>query len=350
MLYEKNSLHYPFGLQWSPEVAEPFEVASGVYWLRMPLPIQLDHINLWLLRDAEQWTIVDTGMYDDGCKQAWEKVFSEFLSPASVNRIVITHYHPDHLGLASWLLERCNCKVLISRPEFDFYFHLRTRNLDDYADRAKKGLREAGIDEAAAERYIKIFGEVNSSRTLQAEECEFLDEGAELQIGGRKWRAVTGSGHSPLHMCWHAEQDGLMISGDQALPRISSNISVYVDSRNRDPLRNWLASCEKLKRVIPAATTIFPAHQEPFVGIAERMDQLIEDHCQQLDQLREALANPMSALEASEILFSAKLNALGRLLAVGETQAHINYLVEDGEVNSELDESGVRLYCLAAGA
>lgn len=344
MLYEKNSLKYPRGLQWSPPFGEPFEVADGVFWFRVPLPMKLDHINLWLLRDGEQWTIVDTGMYDDGCKQTWNKVFDEFIAPESVSRIVITHYHPDHLGLASWLLERCRCKVLISKPEFDYYWHLRTRDVEEYAERAGRALREAGVDEESGKHYIKAFGSVNAARTLESGECEFLDEGAELDIGGRRWRAVSGSGHSPLHLCWYAEDDRLLIAGDQALPRISSNVSVYVDSPDRNPLQRWLESCEKLKREIAPDTLVLPAHQEPFIGIRERMQQIIDDHEQQLQALREALQQPLSIVQASEALFPVKLDDITRLLATGETQSHVNYLLAEGQLQEKIDEHGVRRY------
>ncbi|NNC54935.1 MAG: MBL fold metallo-hydrolase, partial [Pseudomonadales bacterium] len=185
MLYEKKGLHYPSGLDWSPVQAEPHEVAEGVFWLRMPLPFQLDHINLWLLRDGDGWVIVDTGYYGDACQQAWQQVFENFMRPEKVNRIVVTHYHPDHLGLASWLQEKCGCKVYISRPEFDFYYHLRTRDPDAYAVRAGKSLHESGVESKVSPTYINAFGEVNSAKTLSESDCEFLGDGHELEIGGR---------------------------------------------------------------------------------------------------------------------------------------------------------------------
>ncbi|MGB5324392.1 MAG: MBL fold metallo-hydrolase [Pseudomonadales bacterium] len=337
-------MRYPSGLRWSPPFGEPHEVADGVFWLRMPLPMQLDHINLWLLRDGDGWVIVDTGMYDPGCQQTWEKLFASFLSPAQVRRIVVTHFHPDHLGLASWLQEKCGCDVFISEPEYAFYYYLRTRDFDNYAGRAEQIQHELGIDAATSKISIKAFGEVNKSKTLDAAHCQFLADGAELEIGGRRWRAVSGSGHSPLHLCWYAEASGLLLSGDQALPRISSNVSVFVDSIDQNPLQAWLASCAKLRRQIAADTLVLPAHQEPFVGIGERMQQLIDGHERDLDTLRAALVEPLSTEQASHALFPRKLDTFGRLMAVGETLAHINYLLASSEIKSRLDADGIRRY------
>lgn len=348
MLYEKNNLQYPSGLQWSPPFGEPHEVADGVFWLRMPLPMQLDHINLWLLRDSDGWVIVDTGMYDPGCQQTWENLFESFLSPEAVRRIVVTHFHPDHLGLASWLQEKCDCEVFISEPEYATYHHVRTRDYDSYAERAEHMLHELGIDAVARKISIKAFGQVNKSKTLDAAHCQFLADGAELEIGGRRWRAVSGSGHSPLHLCWYAEESGLLLSGDQALPRISSNVSVFADSVDQNPLQAWLASCEKLQREIATDTLVLPAHQEPFVGIFERMQQLIDGHEKDLVTLRGALAEPHSTVEASHALFPQKLDTFGRLMAVGETLAHINYLLAHSEIDSSLDAEGIRRYSLRA--
>ncbi|RZV52359.1 MAG: MBL fold metallo-hydrolase [Pseudomonadales bacterium] len=346
MLYEKRGLQYPFGLEWSPPEAVPHEVSDGVFWLRMPLPFQLDHINLWLLRDGEHWVIVDTGLYGDACEQAWEQVFSSLMRPEQVSRILVTHHHPDHMGLASWLQEKCACQVHISRPEFDFYYHLRTRDLDAYAVRAGQSMREAGVDEKTSLGYIRAFGKVNKAKTLSADDCEFLGDGAELEIGGRHWRAVSGSGHSPYHLCWYCKELKLFIGGDQALPRISSNVSVFVDSPDSNPLKSWLASCEKLQREIAPDTLVLPAHQEPFVGIGTRMQHLIDGHAKQLDGLRKSLQEPKTALQACDKMFRVKLDDVDRLLAMGETQSHINYLQALGEVKDTLGEDGMRRYKL----
>ena len=329
---EHNQLEYPYGKSWSPEFGVPYEVVDGVFWLRMPLPMQLDHINLWLLKDGDGWTIVDTGMFAPVCQEAWQQVFDNFLQPAQVVRIVVTHFHPDHMGLASWLAKKCACKVWISKPEYDYYYWIRTRDLEEYGRNASKFFKAAGVDQRTEQMYIKAFGGVSKAETLPSSSCEFIDEPQSLTIGGRAWALISGNGHSPHHLCLHCAELGVMISGDQALPRISSNISVYAENPQKNPLQDWLASCRKLQSVVPASTLVLPAHQEPFIGIVLRMQQLIDGHQDDLEKLGDSLAQPSTAMQASMALFDRELDDFGRLMALSETLAHLNYLIANGAV------------------
>jgi len=270
-----QDLHYPLELSWAPPAGEPFEVYPGVFWLNMPIPIQLKRINLWLLRDGDAWTIVDTGMYDEGCKAVWQKVFDNFCPIESVNRIIVTHYHPDHLGLAEWLSSQADCPVLISADEYGAYQSIRRRKPESLKQAVTDFGLLIGADEEFQAMYIKA-GTPSSNAILKPERCQLIDESFELTIGDIHWKAVKGNGHSPEHICLFSEGANLLISGDQALPRISSNISIHIDNKDQDPLHDWITSCEKLRDTLPADVLVLPAHQEPFFGLHLRMQQLID--------------------------------------------------------------------------
>ncbi|MDG1663446.1 MAG: MBL fold metallo-hydrolase [Pseudomonadales bacterium] len=343
---ESPVLHYPFKKNWHPEPGEPFEVVSGVYWLRMPLPIKLDHINLWLLKDGSGWTIVDTGYYDETCKAIWEGVFTHFVLPEKVTRIIVTHFHPDHMGLASWLAEKCDCRVVISKPEYDLYYLIRTRDKAAFRQRAAAFMVESGADEELQRLYANALSDTSQAKTLPRSVCEFVDEPDALLIDGRHWQFISGNGHSPLHLCLYCKELKVMIAGDQALPRITSIVSVSVENADQNPLLDWLDSCRKLQAVIPDSTLVLPSHQEPFTGIHLRMQQLIESHEKQLRKLLKSLPQKNTATEISFALFARKLDSFGRLMAIGETLAHINYLIEQRSVDKKINSEGVARYHL----
>jgi len=344
----KPKLEYPFQPRWAPQHGQPFEVAEGVFWLRVPLPIVLDHINLWLLRDGDGWTIVDSGYDAPICKETWEQVFDGFLTPSEVKRVIVTHFHPDHIGLASWLALRCDCAVWISRGEFGLYNKMLRRDEAQFDAEASLYLQQLGFDTETRVTLKKFFvrDEKPEEARVQEAMCRFIGEDDDIKVGNRLWKVVTGRGHSPEHACLYCEELSVLISGDQSIPRISSNVSVFPSNRNADPLGDWLASCEKLRDDIPNNTLILPSHQEPFIGNVQRMQQLIDDHNAQLNRLRLALAETMSVVQARDHLFQRELNTADQLFAAGETLAHLNYLLHRKEISVELDGDGVEQYSI----
>ena len=345
-LQTKLDLTYPFEKRWSPEPGEPFEVADGVFWLRMPLPMALDHINLWLLRDGDGWVIVDSGYDHKLCKETWDRVFDQFLTRESVNRIIVTHFHPDHIGLAAWLAQGCECPVLISEGEFRHYHSITHRDPERHHAVVQTFVTEVGFEQKYADMYVGFFNSNDKPADSRVQEsmCRFIKGGDAIIIGGREWQVVMGNGHSPEHSCLHCPDLNLMISGDQALPRISSNVSVYATNKHADPLGDWMDSCARLRDNIPADTLVLPAHQEPFIGIDIRMQQLIDEHDDQLDTLRHGLAQDTSANQARALLFERELNDVETIMATGETLSHINYLWHRGELVKTEIPDGETLY------
>jgi len=344
----KPVLDYPFGDRWSPKPGEPYEVADGVYWLRMVLPIALDHINLWILRDGDGWTIVDSGYDAPICEDVWEKVFADFLNPSDVQRVIVTHLHPDHIGLAAWLAHRCECPIWISRGEFDRYHQMVTRGVETIKKSFGEYVARLGLNGDHQKGLMRFFApdDKPAERRVQESMCHFIADNDEFEIDDRVWRVVTGNGHSPEHSCLYCAELSLFVSGDQSIPRISSNVSVFPDHLDANPLSDWLDSCEKLRDKIPDDTLILPSHQEPFRGIAARMQNLIDDHNVELNRLRLLLATSSTVADVRQAMFARELNSVQLLLASGEALAHLNYLLHRNEIKVDFDQEGLARYQL----
>ncbi|HNC68950.1 MAG TPA: MBL fold metallo-hydrolase, partial [Pseudomonadales bacterium] len=220
-----RGLVFPWGAKAAP--AEPLQVADGVWWLRFPMPGALDHINLWLLEDGDGWTIVDTCLDVPEARARWEGLFAGFMGGRPLRRVICTHLHPDHIGLAGWLTRRFDCDLWVSREEF-----LMCHTLADYTgqpapDVAIRFYRAAGYDEQMLDTYRSRFGSFGSRLSALPDSFRRLVDGETIEIGDRYWQVIVGSGHSPEHVSLYCPGLKLLISGDQVLPRITPNVSVF---------------------------------------------------------------------------------------------------------------------------
>ena len=324
---DRRGLHYPHG-RFTPAPDTLFEVADGVFWLRMPLPFSLDHINLWVLDAGDGWAIVDTGLNTGQGKKTWEGLFAGVLAGKPVRRVIVTHYHPDHLGLAGWLCERWDVPLEIARTE---YLLARTLTLDVRDAPPREAVdfysRAGWPDERLAAFAQRPWGGFSKVVSPLPAGFKRLQDGDALNIGGRTWRIVTGRGHSPEHSCLIA--DGVMIAGDQVLPRITPNVSVYPTEPRDDPLKDWLDSIEALRR-IDADVRVCPAHNEPFEGLHVRLDQLRDDHLDKLAKLEDFCSVPRTVFETFPVLFRRPVGPDSTMMATGEALAHLHWLEARG--------------------
>jgi glyoxylase-like metal-dependent hydrolase (beta-lactamase superfamily II) len=335
---ERNGLHYPFG-RWTPAGSDFFEVAPGIHWVRMGLPFGLDHINLWVLDAGDGWAIVDTGVGLPASKAAWEALFAGPMAGKPVTRVIVTHYHPDHLGMAGWLTRKWNVPLEITRTEYLLARTLMLDVRDTPPDEAIAfSVRAGWSEEQVAAMKAKAWGSFHKIISKMPAGFKRLQDGDVLTIGARQWQVVVGRGHAPEHAC--LVSDGVMISGDQVLPRITSNVSVYPTEPYADPLGDWLASIDKL-RAIPADVLVLPAHNEPFHGLHTRLDQLAADHHSKLEKLVTFCAEPRTAVDCFAALFRRPIGEADYGLATGETVAHLHWLEERGRVQRLSDASGV---------
>ena len=342
---KRPKLDYPFEVTPEPGSGEAVEVAPGVLWFRKPMGGSLPFINVWALADGDGWTIVDTGLQTRETAQAWRTAFKGVLGDRPINRVIVTHLHPDHIGLAGWITRKFNCRLWMTRLE---YFQCRMLVADTGREAPEDGLafyRAAGWDEEAIENYRARFGGFGKAIYQLPDSYRRMEEGEVIQIGDNGWRVVVGSGHSPEHACLWCPELKLMISGDQVLPRISSNVSVFPTEADADPLNDWLTSLARIKTIIPDDVLVLPAHNDPFRGLHARIDHLIGGHERGLGRLSKLLAEkPRRAVEVFGSLFARTIGPDLIGMATGEALAHLNCLIERGDALTETDADGVIWY------
>jgi len=349
MNHLEAQLHYPLG-DAMPPPAQTLEVAPGIRWVRMALPFALDHINLWLIRDTldgrQGWTVVDCCIDRPESRAQWEGIFESQLEGLPILRVIVTHMHPDHIGLAHWLCERWQW---ISLGD---YLHARqgcgaVRGFGGDAARAffvRHGLTDPQHIQAVG-LHGPRYGDMVPAVPGQYRR---LLHGHVVRIGQRSWRCIVGYGHAPEHMALYDEAGGVLISGDMVLPRISTNISVYETEPEGDPLGLFLNSLDRYLE-LPADTLTLPSHGEPFVGLHTRVAQLQQHHDERLAELTEACrAQPQSALDVLPVLFKRPLDAHQLAFAMGEAIAHLNHLWHRQRLTRTVDAQGVYRF-LAGG-
>jgi len=346
--YEGRGLD--FFTEEKPEAGQVTEIVEGVFWLRFPLPMSgLNHINLWALRDGDGWVIVDTGIADKNSREIWTKHFAELLGGRPVNRVICTHLHPDHTGLAGWICRKFGAPLFMTRGE---YFLCRLMASDTGKAAPDEGVRfykKCGFTDAQIELYKARFGGFGKAIVPLPQCYDRLTEGDVLKIGGREWRIVIGSGHSPEHACLYCPELNFALTGDQLLPNISSNVSVWPTEPESNPLEDWITSCHKLKAEFPEDILIGPAHGIPFKGAHRRLSKLIEHHEKALVRLGEHCRTPRLSSEVYSVLFRREITDRNRIMAVGESVAHLNCLKGRGVVSRRLNDLGQFTYKTRTG-
>lgn len=339
-------LRYPFGddPQASNPLGEVRELADGVFWLRMPLEAGLDHINLWLLRDGDGWTAIDTGFDLPQCREVWQRLFAEVLGDRPIRRVIVTHMHPDHFGLAGWLCREFGCELWMTRTDY-----LMCRNMVGYTGSsappaAISFYRAAGLSDEQIRYYRNRFGAFGERTSPLPDSYRRIVHGETLQIGDHYWQVVVGRGHTPELALLYCPGLKLLISADQVLPDISSNVSVFPMEPFSDPLKDWLDSCSYLREVLPANLLVLPSHGEPFYGLHSRLTSLIESHESKLDRLYTHLAEPRRVVDCFPMLFRREIDLSVVLPATGEALAHLNCMLGRHLVRRELDGQGVAWY------
>lgn len=338
------AIHYP-DLKIPAPAKMRVEVAAGVYWLRFPLPFALDHINLWLLDDGDRWTLVDTGIGLDDIRSLWQQAFQDCLDGRPLGRIIVTHYHPDHLGQAAWLSEQFSVPVLMTQGESATASRIHRTGSQESGQILAGLFASHGLD---SHRLSRLATQGNRYRHLVPKlpmATTPVRDGQTLEIGGRVWRIMVGHGHSPEHAALFCPELDVLISGDQILPSITTNISVGPADPEGDPLAAYLDSLELLE-ALPPTVRVLPSHGAVFEGLHARIGQLRAHHQERLQSLRQACLEPRSAAELLDILFARSLDNHQLMFAMGEAIAHLNRLHVAGEAERISGKDGIiRYHC-----
>ncbi|MBR0552403.1 MBL fold metallo-hydrolase [Stakelama marina] len=327
-----RGLTYPFGDR-APELGDLIPVAPGIGWGRLPLRGSLGHVNVYALDDGaggDAVTLVDSGMNLGRCKKHWKAIFDGPLAGREVLRVIGTHMHPDHVGLAGWLCERFDCRLWMTRGEWLTIRMLAADARDETPAEMIAFWQGAGwTDEQIETAAAKGWGRIAQIITPLPLGYRRIGDGETIAIGSRTWQVIVGSGHSPEHACLYDPAEGVLLAGDQVLPRISSNVSLGVTEPESDPLGEWLASIEKL-RALPPDILVCPGHGSPFHGLHKRLDALRDEHRKRLDMLEAHLSEPRRAVDCFGRMFRRTIGEDVIGLATGETLAHLRRLEVEG--------------------
>jgi len=331
-------IRYPF--EAAPAEGQAVAVAPRIWWVRLPLPMALDHVNCYALDDGDGWTIVDTGFDSGRCRAIWGALLAGPLAGKPLRRVLVTHYHPDHIGLAGWFQAQ-GAELITTRTS---WLYARMLVLDVQATPSPEA--------QAFDRRAGVPAGLQASRAA-ARPFNFADVVAALPLGftrlthgdlfaaaGRRWRVRLGHGHAPDHITLWSEDDALVIGGDQLLPGISANIGVYPTEPDADPLGEWLDSTRGFAVHAQDDQLILPGHKLPFTGLPFRLVQMAENHENALARLLDHLAEPRLAAACFMPLFKREVGGAEYGLALVEAVAHLNYLLARGLVARQLDDAG----------
>ena len=337
-----DGLSYPF--PHIPPDGSALEVADGLYWLSTPLPFAgLRQVNLWLLRDGDGWTMVDCGYGNDAARAAIESTWGQVLDGRPITRLVITHFHPDHCGNSAWIGERWGVRPLMTQGEwFAANLAMQDRYIGSVARRVAfyraHGLDQQRLDSFAAGAVLYSSG-VELPLAFRR-----IREGDAIDINGDRWMVMTGEGHSPEHAALYCVARKLLISGDQILPTITTNVSAWPTEPEGDPLGLFLDTCQRFAAALDPDTLVLPSHRRPFRNVHHRLDALVAHHEERLDLILDATAHDITAADLIPVLFHRALDGHQLGFAMGEAIAHLNHLVIRGRMERMRDAVGIVRY------
>ena len=327
-----------------PAAAEAVEIDEGALWLRLPLPMALDHVNVFAFLDADGWTLVDTGLNTGKTRALWPQLLDGPLGGVPVRRVILTHHHPDHVGMAGWFQSQFGAEILATRTAWLF---ARMLTLDVQERPVKESLefyRKSGVPAALMEKY-------QTRRPFNFADCVMpipvgftrIREGDTIRFGGRNWLVRIGHGHAPSHATFWSDDSALVVGGDQFLADITPNIGVYPTEPEANPLAEWLESCERFTECA-AGQLVLSGHKRPYTGLPLRLRQLIENHLAALERLRLRLAEPATTHEILETLFERPIREKEYGMAIVEAAAHMNWLHQAGQASRRMGGAGAWIW------
>ncbi|HUB16387.1 MAG TPA: MBL fold metallo-hydrolase [Acetobacteraceae bacterium] len=329
----------------APEPGSVIEITPGVLWFRLPLPYRLDHVNIYLIEDDDGWAVLDTGLGTAACRAAWDAILAGPLAGQRLTRMVVTHYHPDHVGLAGWLTERFGLPLAMPRPEYLYSLALQYAPGDLGADAFRPFYRRHGLSDEITELVLSRGHEYLRRTTGVPTTYHRLQHGDVLCVGARDFQVLTGGGHALEQAMLVRPVENLFFAADQVIARISPNVSVHAMEPDLDALGIYLRSLRALREAVPPEVLVLPGHGLPFLGLHTRIDELIAHHAQRCGLIADACrGRPPSVAELVPHVFHRELDAHQTGFAFGEVLAHVNHMLGAGELILQTDSAGTDRY------
>ena len=294
----------------------------------MPLPMSLNHVNLWTVGDKDSLTLIDTGMNLKDTKNLWKNLIKK--ENLFFKHIIATHMHPDHVGLAGWFVKKYGSNFSMSRTDYLQCRMLSADTGDDVPNDAIKFYTQAGMTKDQIHSFTKRFGFFGSIVHPLPRSYNRLKDGDCIEINGKNWLVIDGQGHTMEHLAFFSEELNVFISGDQLLPTISSHVGIFPTEPEANPVEDWIASCHKLLKILPKNVLVLPGHGRPFIGADKRLKALIEHHETSLDKLHDILKTPKRAVDVFDVLFKREIDDSNLIMATGESLGHLNCLLYRG--------------------
>lgn len=331
----KTEIDYVFG-DFLPEAGSVTSVADGILWIRMPLPFALNHINLYLLDDGDGWVAIDCGIADDATRSLWNGLLETHLAGKPIKRVIATHFHPDHLGLARWLIDKSAADFWISDGEWQAALVGIVDDTPDSLDGIAQFYRRAGMNGEHVAFYREVGNDYCSMMDGLPADINGINENTVFQIGGHAWSVLIGAGHSPEHVSLYCRELNIVLGGDMLLPRITPIIAVWPGDPDANPLADYLAFIRDMDtKGIPSDVLVLPAHDRPYRGLDDRLQALDQHHEERLDRTLEACAQPATAQEIMGKLFTRELDMYQSRFAIGESIAHAHMLMHQGTIHRD---------------
>ncbi|MCY4150847.1 MAG: MBL fold metallo-hydrolase [Aestuariivita sp.] len=321
------------------------EVAQQIYWLRLPLPMKLNHVNVYLADEGDSWTIIDTGVDSQPTREIWRLLQDQFFNEKPIARVIATHHHPDHIGLAGWFQREYDCDLMTTRTAWLFARMLTLDEQETLTPENTEFYRRSGMPSAQLRRRVseRPFNFVDIVAPLPLGYTR-IKEGDCIKMAGRNWDVRIGNGHAPEHLIFWSKDDNLVIAGDQVLSSISPIIGVYATEPMANPLLDWLETCKCFEALADDNQLVLAGHKLPFRGLRKRMAELLRHHQDALDRTMDFLNQPRSAVDCFSPLFERQIGESEYNLALSEAVAHLNYLFLSEQLSRELSPRGVWLY------
>ncbi len=342
-----DELTYPF--ETAPEPDEVVEIRPGLLWVRLKLPFRLNHVNIYLIADGDGWTLIDTGIGNEATIAAWTALFEGALRSVKITRLIVTHAHPDHIGLAGWIVERFGCPLYMSQVEYLQGAYHQHRGSEERKLAQRLFFRRHGMDEDITDQLLGRGQEYLKRVSVLPASYHRLSKGDEIAIGTRRFTVMTGGGHALDQVMLYCKDEKLFFSADQVLSKISPNVSVWAVEPDANSLGEYLRSLAELDQALPDDVLVLPGHGIPFFGVKARIRQLADHHEERCQLIADACrTTPQTSAQLVPVVFHKHvLDAHQTGFAAGELIAHVNYMLTEKRLTTAPMTDGILRFTTA---